>query len=375
MLRNRMNRSPIAFMSEALRLAAKARGKTAPNPMVGAVVVNDGKIVGRGFHPKAGQPHAEIFALRQAGKKARGGTLYVSLEPCAHTGRTPPCVDAIRRAGIRRVVAAMIDPNPITRGRGLAQLKRQGIATQVGLLKNKSQRLNADFIRRMNRTRPEVTLKIAQSLDGKIATRTGQSRWITSVPARVWTHRLRARMDAILIGIGTVLKDDPRLTVRGAGSSAKPVRIVLDSRLRMPVSARMLKGRGGPVWIAALPAASLQKEKRLRAAGAEVFRVPARQRRVNLAKLMELLNSRGIKHLLIEGGAETAASALDQKLVDHLAWIIAPKIIGGRAAVPSVGGIGAATLKKAVNVRRWKFRSLGPDILVTADFSGTISKR
>ncbi len=362
-------------MNEALRLAAKARGKTAPNPMVGAVVVNGGKIVGRGFHPKAGRPHAEIFALRQAGQKARGGTLYVSLEPCAHTGRTPPCTQAIRRAGIRRVVAAMIDPNPITRGRGLEQLEQRGISTTVGLLENKARRLNADFIRRMNRSRPEVTLKIAQSLDGKIATRTGQSRWITGVPARVWTHRLRARMDAILIGIGTVLKDDPRLTVRGAGARAHPIRIVLDSRLRMPVSARMLKGRGGPVWIAALPGASPQKEKRLRAAGAEVLRVPARQGRVDLAKLMELLNGRGVNQLLIEGGGETAASALNQKLADHLAWIIAPKIIGGRAAVPSVGGIGAATLGKAIDLRRWKVRSLGPDILVTADFSGTIGKR
>ncbi len=365
----------LVYMKEALRLAAKARGKTAPNPMVGAVVVNDGKIVGRGFHPKAGQPHAEIFALRQAGKKARGSTLYVSLEPCAHTGRTPPCTDAIRRAGVRRVIAAMIDPNPITRGRGLAQLKQQGILTRVGLLKNKAQRLNADFIRRMNRTRPEVTLKIAQSLDGKIATRTGQSRWITAAPARNWTHRLRAQMDAILIGIETVLKDDPRLTVRGAKFGAKPARIVLDSRLRMPLSARMLKDRGGRVWIAALPGASLQKEKQLRAAGAEILRVPARQGRIDLTKLMELLNARGIHQLLIEGGGETAASALDQKLVDHLVWIIAPKIIGGRAAVPSVGGLGAATLEKAVVLRRWKIRPLGPDILVTADFSGTISKR
>lgn len=355
-------------MRMALNLAARARGRTRPNPMVGAVVVRAGRVVGRGFHAQAGGPHAEVLALRQAGPAARGATLHVSLEPCNHTGRTPPCTEAIRRAGIRRVAAAMIDPNPRNRGRGLRRLRAAGIRVSAGLFQKEAEQLNEFFVTRMSKGRPFVTVKIAQSLDGKIAAVGGDSRWISGPAARAWVHRLRAGADAILVGVETILKDDPRLTVRGTAGKVRgngPLRVVLDSRLRTPPSARLFRS-GGPVWIAAALRAPRRREVRLRRAGAEVIRLPARGGRVDLPALLRRLARWEISHLLIEGGGETVASALATGAVDRVAWVIAPKLLGGRAAPNSVGGPGFS-LHRAVRLKNFQARRLGEDLLVTAE--------
>lgn len=350
------------FMRLALRLATRAYGRTRPNPLVGAVVVRSGRIVGRGFHRKAGQPHAEVLALRQAGRSAKGATLYVSLEPCAHTGRTPPCSEAIKTAGVRRVVAAMIDPNPKTSGRGLRWLKAHGIRTEVGVLEDQARALNEIFITWMMKKRPFVTVKAAQSLDGKIATRTGESRWISGPEARIWAKRLRSRVDAVLVGAGTVLKDDPLLT---AGSTS-PLRIVLDSSLKTPPSARLFT-RPGPVLIACTSAGSRERERKLREAGAEVHRFPPQKGRVPLSALLRYLARREISHLLIEGGGETISSALAARAVDRIYCVVAPLVIGGTEAPTAVEGKGIASLARAVRLEKLSVSRLGPDLLIQAD--------
>lgn len=354
------------YMRLALELAARVRGRTEPNPMVGAVVVRSGRIVGRGYHHRAGGPHAEVLALRQAAGLARGATLYVSLEPCAHVGRTPPCTEAILQAGVRHVVAAMMDPNPLNRGRGLRWLRGRGVQTRVGVLEREARTLNRVFVTRMERRRPFVTVKVAQSLDGKIAASSGDSRWITGRAARRWAHRLRAESDAVLVGVQTVLKDNPRLTARAAGASRQPVRVVLDSSLRTPPRARLFSSPS-PVWIAAGKRAPAARERALRRAGAEVIRLPSEKDRVSLRALLRQLARREISRLLIEGGGEVIASALRARAVDRIAWMIAPKIIGGRASAPSVGGIGVPRLGQAVRVGKLAVRRLGEDLLITGE--------
>lgn len=361
------------FMRQALALAAQAKGATLPNPMVGALVVQGGRIVGRGFHRRAGQPHAEVLALAEAGKRARGGTLYVTLEPCDHVGRTPPCTKAILASGVRRVVAAMQDPNPLNRGRGFRRLRRQGLQVSVGLLARQARVLNRSFVTRMRKGRPFVTVKMAQSLDGKIATSGGHSRWISGPPARAWVQRLRRGVDAILVGVETVLRDDPRLTVRGRGQGKRdrgkgggPVRVVLDSRLRTPAKARLFSSKG-PVWIATLAGACRFRERRLVRAGAQVLRLPGRMGRVRLDALLRQLLARGIDHLLIEGGAEVVASAFEARAVDRIAWVVAPQLIGGRDAPGAVGGQGISNLRQAVRLEGVRVRWLGGDLLVTGE--------
>lgn len=353
-------------MRLAFRLAAKAQGATRPNPMVGALVVRGGRIVGRGFHRGAGRPHAEVIALQQAGGSARGATLYVSLEPCAHFGRTPPCTHAILNSGIRRVVVAMRDPNPKIRGRGLKQLWAQGIRTTVGVLKEEAKRLNRIFVTWMTRRRPFVAVKAAQSLDGKIATRTGESRWISGPQARGWVHRLRSQVDAILVGVETLLKDDPRLTVRRGGRSGSPVKVILDSRLRTPPSARIFSSHT-PVIIATTKRASSEREKRLHRAGAEIIRFPAQGGRVPLKTLLRELARREISHLLIEGGGQVIASAFEARAVDEMHCIIAAKVLGGERSPTAVEGVGVASLKRAIPVRNITVKRLGSDLLVTGD--------
>ncbi len=328
-------------------------------------MVRNGRIVGKGFHRGAGQPHAEILVLRQAGRKARGATLYVTLEPCAHFGRTPPCAEAIQAAGIRRVVAAMIDPNPRNQGRGLKELKRHGIRTAVGILASQARALNRIFVTWMETKRPFVTVKVAQSLDGKIATRAGGSRWISGPAARRWVHRLRGQVDAILVGVGTVLKDDPRLTVRGGGRKS-PLKVVLDSRLRTPVRARIFSSRT-PVLIVTGKTAPRKREEELRQAGAETLRLPQRNGRVDLKALLKELGRREISHLLIEGGGEVIAAALEARAVDRAHFVIAPKVIGGRQAPTAVEGKGADSLDRAIPLQGVGFRKLGSDLLVSGD--------
>ncbi len=354
------------YMRLALRLAAKAKGKTRPNPMVGAILVRRGQVVGQGFHQRAGLPHAEVIALRRAGARARGATLYVTLEPCSHTGRTGPCVEAILRAGVKKVVAAMPDPNPKVRGRGLQRLRAHGVKTRVGLLSPQARSINRVFVTWMTRRRPFVTVKVAQSLDGKIATVAGESRWISSPAARRWAHGLRSQADAVLVGVETVLKDDPRLTVRLGKGNVQPIRVILDSHLRTPSTARLFSFRS-PVVIAAARSAPSQRQSRLERAGAEVLRLPSRQGRVDLRVLLRELAKREISHLLIEGGGEAIASAFKAKAVDRVAWLIAPKIIGGRRAPTAVGGDGVSRISKAIPLVNVSGRFLGPDLLVEGD--------
>ena len=352
------------FMRMALELAARARGRTLPNPMVGAVVVRSGRVIARAWHSKVGRPHAEALALARAGAAAKGATLYVSLEPCSHTGRTPPCTGAILKSGVRRVVAAMVDPDPRVRGRGLRRLRAAGLRTAVGVLGDQARALNVPFITRVGRGRPFVTVKIAQSLDGRIAAATGKSRWISGPAARRWAQRLRSEQDAVLVGVKTVLADNPRLTVRAGKNRRDPVRVVLDSRLRTPPNARLFREKT-PLWILTTAKASRRKELRLREAGADVIRLPARNGRVDFPAALKTLAKRGISRLMIEGGGEVVASALQARAVDRLVWIIAPKIFGAGDCVPAVGGPGIRSLGRAVRLSGLRARRLGEDWLMT----------
>ncbi|HUV04477.1 MAG TPA: bifunctional diaminohydroxyphosphoribosylaminopyrimidine deaminase/5-amino-6-(5-phosphoribosylamino)uracil reductase RibD [Armatimonadota bacterium] len=348
------------YMKRALTLAR--RGRTSPNPMVGAVVVRDGQIVGEGCHPRAGEPHAEVFALERAGPLANGADLYVTLEPCCHHGRTPPCTDAIIRSGVRRVFAAMIDPGPTVSGKGIEILRSAGIEVQVGLLEPQARRLNEAYIKRVTTGLPFVLWKAAMTLDGKIATRTGDSRWITGERARKEVHRLRSRYDAVLVGIGTVLADDPELTVRGIRGAVNPLRVVVDSRASLPLDARVLDSEAQTL-VAVTGNAPEEKVEALRNAGARVLVLPAwAGGQVDLRALMSELSNQGLNGVLLEGGGELAASMLEMGLVDKGLIFIAPKIVGGRSARTPVEGEGIELMSRALGVSKPRIRRFGEDI-------------
>ena len=316
------------FMARALRLAEQGLYSTSPNPRVGCVLVKDGAAVGEGWHVRAGEPHAEVHALRAAGEAARGATAYVTLEPCSHHGRTPPCAEALVAAGVARVVAAMEDPNPLVAGNGLSLLRRAGIAVHSGVLEAEARELNIGFVSRMTRGRPWVRLKAASSLDGRTALANGQSQWITGADARQDGHRWRARACAILTGSGTVLADDPQLNVRGVATERQPMPVVVDSRLDTPPPARLFDGR--PVLIAtASPDAA--KAQALAARGAEILCLPGCDGRVDLAALMQELGRRGINELHVEGGAGLNGALLAAGLVDELLLYLAPTLLGNTA--------------------------------------------
>ncbi len=355
-------RDDVRFLRRALALAGRARGRTAPNPMVGAVVVRDGAVVGEGFHPAAGQPHAEVFALRAAGDRARGATLYVTLEPCSHVGRTPPCADAVIAAGIRRVVAAAGDPNPLVAGQGLARLRAAGVAVECGLLQAEEARLNEAFRRWIVTRRPFVTLKLAASLDGQLATRTGESQWITGPAARRDVHRLRAVSDAILTTADTVLADDPALTARLPGAR-QPRRVVVDARLRTDPAARVYAPAEAPPLLATL----VDDPARLapyRARGVEILGLPARDGHVDPDALMAALGARAILALLVESGGRFAAALLAAGQVHKLRLYLAPLLIGGAAAVPLLAGPGIAALADAPRLCDVTYRRVGDDLRV-----------
>lgn len=353
------------WMSMALQLANKGLGRTSPNPVVGAVIVNNGQIVGTGFHQKAGTPHAEIHALREAGSKARGATLYVTLEPCCHYGKTPPCTEAIIRAGINRVVVATLDPNPLVTGKGIRQLKDAGIQVTVGLLEKEARQQNEVFLKYITANRPFCALKMAVTLDGKIATAGGDTRWITGPQARTFTHRLRSRYDAILVGINTVINDDPLLTSRLEGESKDPIRIILDSKLRISPAARVVNlSSEAPTVIITTKHHDPEKKSLLERRGVEVIPVDDDHGKVNLRSLMEVLANRNITGVLIEGGAQVAAAFLEAKLVDKLYWFMAPKIVGGQAALGAVSGKGRVQLKDAWQFAIHETKSLGDDLLL-----------
>ncbi|MDD4334825.1 MAG: bifunctional diaminohydroxyphosphoribosylaminopyrimidine deaminase/5-amino-6-(5-phosphoribosylamino)uracil reductase RibD [Desulfotomaculaceae bacterium] len=353
------------YMKLALELAARARGRTSPNPMVGAVVVKEGKIIGQGYHMKAGTPHAEIHALNEAGAAAAGATLYVTLEPCCHYGRTGPCTGAIINAGVSRVVTAMWDPNPLVAGKGFRLLRSAGIEVTAGVLEEEALVLNEVFIKYITTRRPFVVAKAAVSLDGKIAARTGKSKWITGEEARAYGRRLRNWYDAIMAGIGTILADDPALTTRlPDGGGRDPVRIILDSRASIPSDARVLTQESdAPTIIAVTAKAPPNKLEALRKNGVEALIVNEGPQ-VDLTELMRLLGERGITSILLEGGAMVHGSAFSARIVDKVAWFIAPKIIGGRDAPGPVGGMGADSPADAAVLERVKVGRLGADLLV-----------
>jgi diaminohydroxyphosphoribosylaminopyrimidine deaminase/5-amino-6-(5-phosphoribosylamino)uracil reductase len=356
------------FMQRALDLAARARGLTSPNPMVGAVLVRDGAMIAEGFHRAAGQPHAEIEALAAAGGGARGASLYVTLEPCVHHGRTPPCAPAVVAAGVRRVVIATSDPNPRVAGRGIAALREAGIEVVTDVLAAPASALNRVFFTAMREGRPHVTLKAAATLDGKIADVHGTSQWITGDAARLEGRRLRSEADAIVVGIGTVLADDPALTVRLEGPwPRQPLRVVLDSKARTPVTARLVQGQpAGHAVVAVGADAPDLRIRALEAAGAQVVRCPGPDGRVSPRAVLDALVTREVRGVLVEGGAEVAAAFLDAGLVDRVAMFLAPLLLGGVSAPSAVGGAGRE-LKRAVVLEAVDVRRVGDDVLVEGD--------
>ncbi len=352
------------YLRMACRLAQKAAGRTSPNPQVGAVIVRQGKIVGRGYHRFAGGEHAEIAALKRAGAQARGATLYITLEPCSHQGRTPPCTGALIRGGIREVVCGVKDPNPLVAGRGFRQLRRAGIKVRVGVLETECRVLIQAFAKFITRRMPFVTLKLAATLDGRIAAASGDARWISGEKSRNIVHRLRNEVDAVLVGLGTVKADDPQLTCRIAGGR-NPLRIVLDGGLGVPLSAKILRlSDARKTIIAAGAGAAPAKMRALEALGVRVWRLPQRHHQVAWRPLLKKLARQGIVSMMIEGGGATAASALREKIVDKIFFFYAPKILGGDA-LPMVEKLGLRRVKQAIAVNDLRVTGSGDDLMVT----------
>ncbi|MDE0014077.1 MAG: bifunctional diaminohydroxyphosphoribosylaminopyrimidine deaminase/5-amino-6-(5-phosphoribosylamino)uracil reductase RibD [Candidatus Poribacteria bacterium] len=342
------------FMKRALDLARQGKGRTSPNPLVGAVIVKSGQVVGEGYHQKAGTPHAEIHALNVAGANAKGATLYTNLEPCCHWGRTPPCTEAVIQANIAQVYIAEVDPNPNVAGKGIRQLQAAGITVHVGLCAEEAARLNEIHTKYIQTGKPFVILKTAMSLDGKIATASGESQWITTEASRQCGHEIRDTVDAILVGIGTVIRDNPALTTRlrhRAGQDA--IRIVLDSRGRTSTKARIFNPESSAgVIVVVTPDAPPQNFEALRTAGAEVIIVPEVRGKVSFKHLIDVLGEREITSVLIEGGGEINASAVAAGVVDKVMCFVAPKLIGGRKAPGPIGGDGVPSLSDVPHLQR-----------------------
>jgi len=352
-------------MKQALRLARKGRGKTSPNPMVGAVIVKDGRIIGSGYHHHFGGNHAEIDAFQSATEDVTGATLYVTLEPCCHYGKTPPCVDAIIRHNIGSVVIGTADPNPLVNGKSIEILKQHGIETRVGVLAAECRSLNEAYFKHITTGLPLVTIKFAQSLDGRIATGSGSSRWLASPPSRKLAHQLRAASDAIMVGIGTVLMDDPELTVRLVRGS-NPVRVILDSGLSIPWQAKVLAGQEtAPTIVATTPGADKNKLRRLQEMGIEVLVTDEDEAgQVDLGQLLKMLGQRGIASVLVEGGAAVITSLLRLKLADRLLIITAPKIMG--RGIEAVGELNISDVNQALKLTVERLYRRGEDIIIEA---------
>ena len=357
-------------MHLALRLARRGFGATSPNPMVGAVLVKGGETIGRGWHRRAGLPHAEIEALLDAerhGHNPAGATLYVTLEPCCTHGRTPPCTKAIIASGIRQVVVGAIDPNPRHRGKGLAQLRRAGIRVVQGILTHECERLNEAFNYWIVHRRPFVTVKAAMTLDGKIATESGESKWITSERARAYGMKLRAGSDAVLVGINTILADDPNLTVRTPGLKRPEFRrIVLDSSARTPLAAKVLHGTNTGSTTLVVSRRAAHKNVQQISKRARILVAPARDGRIDLAWLLKKLGAEDLTSLLVEGGGEVNASFLLSGLAQRVAFFYAPKVLGGANARKAVAGTGATGLADALDLTDVEWHKLGPDWLLLA---------
>ncbi|NTW71433.1 MAG: bifunctional diaminohydroxyphosphoribosylaminopyrimidine deaminase/5-amino-6-(5-phosphoribosylamino)uracil reductase RibD [Eubacteriaceae bacterium] len=352
-------------MKRALELAEKGEGCVNPNPLVGAVVVKNGKIIGEGYHEYCGGAHAEINAFRDAGRDLAGSTLYVTLEPCSHHGRTPPCAEAIVKNKIAEVVIGMKDPNPLVSGSGIKILSDNGIKVRIGVLEEEARRLNEIFIKFITWKRPFCLMKTAMTLDGKIATETGESRWISNEQSRAYVHEIRNKYAAIMVGIGTVLKDDPSLTCRQGEDEKEPVRIIIDSNLRIPLTAKVLNCRTpSKTIIAAVEGTDPEGIKRIEEKGAKVMLTPPIDGRVDFPFLMDLLGKENIDSILLEGGAELNYSALKSGIVDKVISFIAPKIIGGRNAPTPVGGKGVRNLQEAFMFENIKVKSFGDDVMI-----------
>ncbi|MFO7262642.1 MAG: riboflavin biosynthesis protein RibD [Bacillaceae bacterium G1] len=394
----------VRWMNMALELARAALGQTSPNPAVGAVVVRNGEVVGLGAHLRAGEPHAEVHALRMAGEKAAGATLYVTLEPCNHYGKTPPCTEQIIAAGIRKVVIACTDPNPRVHGSGIARLKQAGLEVVVGVCEAEARHLNRYFFKWTTTGRPFVTVKTAATLDGKLAAYTGDSRWVTGEEARRRVHRLRRQHDAVMVGINTVLQDDPQLTVRWEEAKGRPpIRVVLDSRLRLPLDCRLVRNQEAPTLVYTTDPVSPEKEAALRRHGVEVVVVPAAShkpaasttpagdgeqplhrsdgsasadpagRRVDVAAVMDDLGRRGVTSVLVEGGGTLNFSLLAQQLVDEVVAFIAPKLIGGATSPTPFDGPGFPRMADAIRLTDVRVEQVGEDVCIigTPDYSGS----
>lgn len=355
------------FMKRALELAARALGRTSPNPVVGAVIVKDGKVVGEGYHARAGTAHAEVVALQQAGEAARDGVMYVTLEPCNHKGKTPPCTEAVIGAGIRTVYAAILDPNPLVAGKGVKRLQDAGIEVHTGLLEQEAARLNEFFFKFITTGMPFVAVKTAMSLDGKIATRSGDSKWITGEPAREFVHRLRDQYDAILVGIGTVLADNPRLNTRLASKPGRdPVRLIVDGRLEVPLDSNVVQtARQQKTVIYCSMHADRTRIEALKALGVDVVPTTENEEKIPLETILRDVAQRGLTSVLIEGGSRMNAYAFEHNLVDKVFWFIAPRIIGGAKAIPPVAGRGAETVAEALVLRNTELTTWGDDLLIT----------
>ena len=353
------------YMKRALNLAAKGKGFVSPNPMVGAVLVNDeDQIIGEGFHKKVGGPHAEIFCLQEAGHLAKNATLYVNLEPCSHHGKTPPCAEAIIKAGVSKVVVAMEDPNPLVSGRGIQLLRDKGVEVATGVLEDQARALNQVFIKYITTKKPFVAVKLASTLDGKIATKTGDSKWITGNIAREYVHQLRREYDSILVGINTVLADDPSLNCRiDTPGKRDPIRIVLDSKLKIPLDAKIINSSSSAPLIVFTTADNQEKIKKLTKRGVEVIEQKG-ETKISIDFVMAKLVQRQISSVFVEGGSDVTWSFFNEGFVDKYYMFIAPKIVGGKEAISLIGGDGIETMNNAIKMKWQEARFLGEDLLL-----------
>lgn len=359
-----MKNNDLYYMKQALNLANIAEGQTLPNPMVGALIVKGNKVLSSGFHKQAGKAHAEVIALKRAGTRAKNATLYVTLEPCVHFGRTPPCTEAIIKAGIKKVIIAMSDPNPINSGKGIKILKQHGIKVKNLKLKQ-AQYLNKVFIKYITKRMPYVTVKIAQSLDGKIATRTGQSKWITSQKARKCAHDFRKKVSAIIIGINTLLKDNPLLTTRE--NSRQPIKVILDARLKTKPGLNIFSKKSPALTIIATAHAQKNKFYRFKHKNVRFLTFNLKNGKINLKQLLRKLAALEISHVLIEGGASVIGSAFDSRIVDEVMVYLSPKIIGGKDALSAVAGEGVSRLDNVCVLKNTTVAKIGTDFLIRGD--------
>jgi len=350
------------YMKLAIDVAKAGVGQTAPNPVVGAIVVKDGRVVGIGAHLQAGEEHAEVHAIRMAGEKAEGATVYVTLEPCSHHGRTPPCSDLLISKNVKRVVVATTDPNPLVAGTGIKKLENAGIEVVVGVLKQAADDLNAAFYHYINTKLPYVTLKSATSLDGKTATVTGESKWITGEEARLDVHRYRHQHDAILVGVNTVITDNPSLTTRLPNGGKNPIRVIVDTSLRTPLDSNVVIDGNAETWIITSRTATVKRQEQYHSMGVKVF--PLDDDKITITKLLSLLGQQGISSLFVEGGAEINGSFIKEKVVNQVITYVAPKIIGGKLAPTSVGGTGFERMEEILHLRIKSVEQLGKDIKI-----------